>query len=273
MLYCSVANKRVNLNVQGFFTSETRFVGATFPVVPVGTVVEKLVFDTPDGLHTLVFFSQFDGNIERGSGKTQRLEHVSNAETHLGLFWDEGGKTVAKSASDMSAGELDRFNSFILSSADILVMNALGRIVYSWSPTKVNAIDPDWTYKSVSIDSMLAYITKRLTLEELDSLAESEQEARDELAELHETNRQLVHNLHKAVGAATEELHRATNLAIALNNLADWVEHMLENRFLRLLLTLSRPSTTMAVITVIKDRHLEGVTLEGLMNDRANPVD
>jgi hypothetical protein len=108
------------------------------------------------------------------------------------LSWEEDdGKLIVKADDNMSAAELAKFNSFVRSDSDILVVNTEHKIAYVSDLLPRKNVDPAWTYKSVSMDAILEYITKKLTMEELDERATSEQRMRDEMLELRGQNRRL----------------------------------------------------------------------------------
>jgi len=196
----------------------------------------------PDGLQAIAFVSTTGPQIE----------------TCVLLCWDEGGKSIAKVSDDLSIGEMERFNPFILSSADILVVNALDKVVYVWSPETVRPTDPEWTYKCVSISPLLGHITKRMTLEELDAAAESEQKARDKLVELRlEVER---------------ERARADRWANACERLMRWIEPIATNRLLNLL-ERRHADQLRTIRRVLKDRRIDGTTLVGLIENQRDPID
>lgn len=163
-----------------------KLVGSTFPIVPAGTIVDKLSANVPDGLHATAFYCRVDGPRRMGSGKTAYLDDTPLISNSVLLGWEEDDKSFIRADKDMSAAELARFNSFVRSDTDVLVVDTDRRIVYAPDSMRSNNLDPMWTYKSVSMNTILEYITKKLTLEELDQRATSEQRARDELREIKE---------------------------------------------------------------------------------------
>jgi hypothetical protein len=169
-----------------------KLTGATFPVVPAGTIVEKLSFRVPDGLHGLAFFCKVDEPQRKGSGKTAYLDYTPQLSCSVLLSWEEDDKLIVKADKDMATAELARFNPFVRSEADVLVVDTNRKIAYVSNVLPRNAVDPMWMYKSVAMDTILEYITKRLTMQELDQRAASEQQARDELLELRDTVAHLV---------------------------------------------------------------------------------
>ena len=170
-------------------------IGATFPIVPVGTIVEKLVIKVPEGLHALAFFSRAEGPQRMGSGKTAYFDCDPKLSSSILLAWVEDGKLLAKADADMKVSELSRFNPFVRSDADILVVDAERKIICVSDLLPRKSCDPLWTYKTVSTEAILEYITKKLTMEELAQRATSEQQARDELRELRDQNNHLQHSV------------------------------------------------------------------------------
>jgi hypothetical protein len=117
-----------------------------------------------------------------GSGKTAYLDHEPKIGSMLCLAWeDNNGKVFIKPEGEMTASELFQFNPFILSDTYILVVNTESRITYTSVLPPCQTLDPSWTYKVVSVDAILGYITKRLMMGELDHRATFEQFAHDEL--------------------------------------------------------------------------------------------
>lgn len=163
-----------------------KLIGATFSVVPVGTIVDKLSIKVPEGLHALAFFCRVAGPHQIGSGKMAYLDHNTKVSSSVLLIWENDGKVFVKADDDMTAQELSRFNSFVRSDTDILVVDAERKIAYISDLLPRKAVDSTWTYKSVSMEAILEYITKKITMEQLDERATSEQWARDELQELQE---------------------------------------------------------------------------------------
>ncbi len=143
--------------------------GSTLKTCPVATVVKQLSIPVPvdDGLHAIAVFE------------------YNQEDSCLILGWKENNKTVLKSDVDLSITELSKFNPFLRSKVDILVSNTDLKIVYLFNPSRLKNTDPTWTYRPVSMNLILQYITKRITMEELDKQATPKQEKRDELSELH----------------------------------------------------------------------------------------
>ncbi|HEV8666598.1 MAG TPA: hypothetical protein VN665_01980 [Candidatus Paceibacterota bacterium] len=187
--YISVEGRTAGVNVHSGWGPgpHVKLIGATFPIVPTGTVVDKLSTKVPEGLHALAFFCRVEGPHRMGSGKATYLDHNPKLSSSVLLAWEDDGKVMVKADDDMKAPELTRFNSFVRSDADILVVDADRKIAYVSDLLPRKAVDLAWTYKSVSMDAILEYITKKLTMEELDQRATSEQQARDELRELRGT--------------------------------------------------------------------------------------
>jgi len=77
--------------------------------------------------------------------------------------------------------EFTACNPFVNHGPYISVADTERRILYV---TMVPEMAAGWAYKLVPFDAILKYIVKRLTLEELDVLAEGEQKVRDELADV-----------------------------------------------------------------------------------------
>ena len=216
----SVEGRTAGVNVHSGWGPgpHVKMIGATFPVVPTGTIVDKLSTKVPEGLHALAFLCRVEGPHRMGSGKTTYLDHNPKISSSVLLAWEDDGKVIVKADDDMKAPELSKFNPFVRSDADILVVDAERKIAYVSDLLPRKAVDPSWTYKSVSMDSILEYITKKLTVEELDQRATSEQQARDELRELRGQNRVLQNSVEhltaKANGFETDnkflEERRAT---------------------------------------------------------------
>ena len=181
-----VTEKTVSLWVySGWNTgSYIKLIGSTFPVVPIGTIVEKLSIKVPEGLHSLAFFCRAEGPHQMGSGKTAYLDSKPHLSASLLLSWKDDGKLFVKDDKNMSAGELAKFNSFVRSDVDIFVVNTEKKIAYVSDLLCHKIVDPAWTYKSVSMEALLEYITKKLTMEQLDERATSEQRAIDGLRDL-----------------------------------------------------------------------------------------
>lgn len=189
-----VAEKTVVIRVPSgcVSNSHTKLIGSTFPIVPVGTTVEKLSVKVPDGLQGIAFFCEVEGPREVGSGKTARLDYTPQLSTSVLLSWgEENGKLIVKADEDMSASELAKFNSFVRSDTNVLIVDSERKIAYVSGLLLREAVDPDWTYKLVSMEAILKRITKELTMEQLDEQATSEQRARDELLELRDQNCRL----------------------------------------------------------------------------------
>jgi|GEM_PF-2134411 len=157
--------------------------GSTFPVVPVGTAINKFSFAVPEGVDAISLFCRHDGPHRVGSGKTARLDHKPRLSTLVLFSWMENGKAIVKSDTALSGSELAKFNPFVRSETDILVTDAEHRTAYVSDHLPRQNVDPAWTYKTVSMDAILEYITRKLTLEELGERATSEQKARDLLAD------------------------------------------------------------------------------------------
>lgn len=190
--------------------SHVKLIGATFSVVPIGTVVDKLSIKVPEGLHALAFFCEAKGPHWMGSRKATYLDLNLKLSSKVLLVWEDNGKIIVKADHEMKAPELSRFNPFVCSDTDISVVDADRKIAYVSDLLPRKAVDPAWTYKSVSTNVILEYITKRLTMGELDERATSEQRARDELQELQVENlglRDLVKRLEAKVGELKNEIY------------------------------------------------------------------
>jgi len=202
----NVAEKTATIRVYSGYGPgpHIKLTGSTFPIVPAGTIVDKLSVKVPDGLQGIAFFCRVEEPQRRGSGKTAYLDYTPQLSTSVLLIWEEDdGKLIVKADKDMSASELARFNSFIRSDVDVFVVDSERKIAYSsFLPNK--AVDPTWTYKSVSVEAILYYITKKLTMEQLDERVTSEQRARDKVQELRETNRFLDNENRRVMGRAEE---------------------------------------------------------------------
>ncbi len=191
--YISVEGRTAGVNVHSGWGPgpHVKLIGATFPIVPTGTIVDKLSTKVPEGLHALAFFCRVEGPHRMGSGKATYLDHNPKVSSSVLLAWEDEGKMFVKADDDMKAPELSRFNSFTRSDADILVIDAERKIAYVSDLLPRKTADSAWTYKSVPMEVILEYITKKLTMEELDQRAISEQRARDGLQELRGQNRVL----------------------------------------------------------------------------------
>ncbi len=204
--YISVEGRTASVNVQSGWGPgpHIKLIGATFPIVPTGTIVDKLSTKVPEGLHALAFCCRVKGPHCMGSGRMTYLDYNLKVSSSVLLAWEDEGKVLVKADDDMKAPELSRFNSFTRSDADILVIDAERKIAYVSDLLPRKAVDPAWTYKSVSMDAILEYITKKLTMEELDQRATSEQQARDELRELRGQNRVLQDSVDHLTAKANE---------------------------------------------------------------------
>lgn len=185
-----VAQKTAVIHVHSGYGSGPyiKLIGSTFPIVPAGTVVDKLSVKVPDGLQGVAFFCKVEEPRRVGSGKTAYLDLTPRLSTSVLLIWEEDDKLIVKADKDMSESELARFNPFVRSYVDLLVVDLDRKIVYVLDLLPRKAVDPMWTYKSISMEAILDYITKRLTLEELDQRANFEQRACDELMQLRDPN-------------------------------------------------------------------------------------
>lgn len=189
----NVADKTATLKVYSGWGSgpHVKLIGSTYPIVPAGTVVDKLSMKVPDGLHAVAFFCRVDEPRRMGSGKTAYLDRTPCISSSVLLSWEEDGKLIIKADKDISATELAKFNPFVRSDTDILVTDTDHKVAYVSNTLPHSAVDPVWTYKFVSTDAILEYITKKLTLEELNDKATSEQQAYDELQELRDKAAEL----------------------------------------------------------------------------------
>ncbi|MDO8408430.1 MAG: hypothetical protein Q7S95_04395 [bacterium] len=280
--YTTVENRHAKMAIRTGLGhgQHVRLAGSTFPIVPNSTFVEGLSFDVPDGQHAIAFFSKVEGPREVGSGKTRRLDYAPVFGSCIVLCWSEDDKAIVKSSTDMSAAELSKFNGFTASATDIYVTSADHMTVYCCNPASFSTRDLKWNYKQVSVDAMLGYVTKRLTLEGLDAAAEGEQKARDELADLRGLNYRLGLDLLKAEAREKNQRLRADGLVETLDRFANWVERMQQGQRAKVFSGKKAPNTTAAVTQVLRDRHLnaEGfsalsITLAGLINGQADPVD
>lgn len=136
--------------------SAMKVTAATYPFAPIGTLVEKFSTDVPDdGLHAISFFHQ----------------DPTGVSSVLLLIWREGGKLVAQTPTNTPHDCLRLFNRFSKSTTDLSISDAANRILYTDSLT--TPTDPTWTHKSVSTETILLYICRRISLAELDTQAQS----------------------------------------------------------------------------------------------------
>jgi hypothetical protein len=178
----SILNRVVSVTLRSNWSScgKIKLIGQTFAVLPLETSVDRLSFMVPEGLHALAFFSKDKGPHQIRSGMTTYLDHETKFDSCMLLAWEEDGKVIVKADNTMAPKELLRFNAFVRSGADILIVDSEHRTVYFPFLSDVKA-ERNWTYKGVSMDSILEYITRNLTLDELDERAISEQKLRDEI--------------------------------------------------------------------------------------------
>jgi len=155
--------------------------GATYPIVPFGTVVDKFSVAVPSGLNAALFLCQVTEPRRMGSGRTAYLDSTPLISTSILLGWEDDGKVFVKCDKDMSVAEFNRFNPFVRSDATIVVLDREQRVAYFPDCFSQKTNDPDWTYKTVLVKDLLAYITKEITLEELDARATAQAEKRDQL--------------------------------------------------------------------------------------------
>ena len=154
-----------------------------------------------------------------GSGKTAYLDHTPQISASVLLSWEENSKPIVKADKDMSASELAQFNPFVRSDADVLVVDSERTIVYMSDLLPHKAADSAWTYKFVPMKAILEYITKKLTMEQLDERATSEQKARDELSELRGQNCVLQGTCDRQKYQSALDNKHYNNLALAYNEL------------------------------------------------------
>jgi hypothetical protein len=147
-----------------------RLTGATFPVAPSGTIIELLSLRIPEGLHALALCMENDSEDD-------------GARVDLLLAWKEEDKWFVVSDEKMSATDLARFNPFVRSSGDVLVVDPQDKSVYCSDLEPPESIDTAWVYKFVRMDAILLYITKKLTLAQLAGQAVFERRAKDKLRE------------------------------------------------------------------------------------------
>ncbi|PCI28577.1 hypothetical protein COB55_03720 [Candidatus Wolfebacteria bacterium] len=222
-------NKKLIVHVFGWTNNEGSvwLRGSTFPFVPVGTIVKRLSMDVPEGdLHGMLFYCEVSGPRRMGSGKTAYLDNTTQISSNLLLCWREGDKLVVKCDEDMSASELDRFSSFTRTNTSILVTDAGNQTVYiSVEPAEYIS---GWTYKMVSMDSILKYITKKLTMEELDKQAVSEKKAQDRLEFLEKENSTLYSDCNKIERTGLQQRARREDLEIELSTVSRERDKMAE---------------------------------------------
>ena len=142
----------------------------TFSVIPSLMDIKRISIAFPLGLHVIVF-----------SYEPIHRDKVTFIKTFLS-WYDDSGKLFLKLVDDMSDDELGLFNKFETSDKEIFVCDQERKIAYVVSLDQ--ATDNAWTYKVVSIGTLLMYITKKLTMDDLDKLATTEQAKRDELYDL-----------------------------------------------------------------------------------------
>lgn len=203
-----VNNGAVSIHVYSGWNSDShvKLMGATYPIVPAGTIVSKLSIKPPKGLQGIAFFCKVEEPRRMGSGKTAYLDDTPQLSASVLLSWEEGDKLIVKADEDMSASELAKFNSFVRLDVDVLVTDTNRKIAYVSNLPAHALTDLMWTYKSVAMEAILQYITKKLTLEDLDQRATAEQHARDELVKLRKEGRRL-DNENKRVFKKAEELY------------------------------------------------------------------
>ena len=191
-------NRNASIHVYSGWGSgpHVKLIGSTYPIVPVGTIVDKLSVKVPDGLNAIAFFCRVTEPRRIGSGKTAYLDHTPIESTSILFSWEKDGKFFIKAKEDMAVAELSQFNPFLVSDTDILVVDSDRKSAYTTN-THGNGKDPAWNYKLVSMDTLLMYITKALSLAELDEHATSERLVHDELLELRNLYRILQHSLIK----------------------------------------------------------------------------
>lgn len=276
-MYCTVEvleeDKSVSLHVCSGWGAgpHVRLAGATFPVAPAGTIVDKLTFGIPPGLNAATFFCRVNEPRRKGSGRTAYLDTTPLTSSCVLLSWlQDDGKVIAKPDEKMSAKELMMFNPFIRSDVDVIVINAERKISYSSGIPKVT--DPGWTHKAVAMDHLLAYITKRITLEELEAFSVAEQKACDELAVLQAKHWILGRKLDLAECLARDNAQRVNAAHAALQCFCSWVALVLSNRLISMLVKLSAPNTFRAITLVLKDGH-DGFEQAALIRGQGSPKD
>jgi len=159
-----------------------KLIGSTV-VIPINIPVQTLSIEFPDGLHSMAFDFFEKGPFECGSGHTTYLDGKDRFSLELLLTWWDNGKLLVKAVENMSGNELSKFNHFIKSGTGITVLDGEKKTVYFLGQLSEER-DSGWTYKSVSGNDILKYITKRMTMEELDTLVTLTQAKRDELYDL-----------------------------------------------------------------------------------------
>jgi hypothetical protein len=190
----NVINRVATIQVfTGWDSFLTRLMGSSFPIAPSGTTVDILSVEIPEGSHAVAFFSKTEGPQQVGYGLNSEVSHVVKKSTGVLLCWeDTNGKTIAKGNSEMSASEMARFNPFVCSDTDVFVTDVTSKTIYTSGLSRKKATNPAWTYKTVSMDSILEYVVKRITIEELDERATSEEHSRNQLATLQQQNGDLL---------------------------------------------------------------------------------
>lgn len=224
--YPKVESGVVNLQLYSGWGSgdHVRMLGSTFSVVPCGSHVSKMTFETHEGLHAMIFFSRVDEPQRMGSGKTAYLDHKPKLDSCVLLMWQDGTMTIVKEDSGMKPNELAMFNPFTRSGTNVTTVDANRKIAYVVSTERISPSDPTWTYKTVSGDAMCRYIAKYSTLAELDAAAEKEIAVRNELEELRETARRTDRERAQAV-------NDMMNVAVAACFLAEMVRALLVHPF------------------------------------------
>ncbi len=196
---------------------------------------------------------------------------------------ERGDKIVAYNlyGGEGSVREFTACNPFVNHGPYLSVADVEKRVLYVTTAPEMAA---GWAYKLIPMDFILKYITKRATLEELDAAAENAQKARDDLAELRASHELEMSDLATRLmnannQASTAEWRagwnadRADGFAQTLDRFANWIEPILAHRMVSTVALWAFPVRAAKVKEVLRARHAEGVSLAGLINGQADPVD
>jgi len=177
--------KMVSMEMVGYGykpSLSVKLIGSTV-VIPINIPLKRLSIEFPDGLNSIAFDCLEKGPFRCGSGNTAYLDTEDRFSLELLLAWWDNGKLLVKAVESMSGNELSKFNHFTKSGRSIMVFDTVGKIAY-FCGQPPEARDSEWKYKSLSGNNILRYITKWLTMEQLNELVTDEQAKRDELEDL-----------------------------------------------------------------------------------------
>ena len=205
-------------------TSDVKLVGSTFPVVPVGSTVDKLSFSVPKGLHAIAFYCRVDKPRRMGSGPTAYLDRTPLISSSVLLGWEEDGKYFFKADEEMSAAELARFNPFVRSNESIFLVERELRVAYVPEGTTIEHRDPEWVYKYVPMNEILSYITKRLTFREIYQRAESRERSRGGFPAAQESHRRAMATVDRSMIGGTNYTDPPSFLAGQAREVVDQLE-------------------------------------------------